>query len=206
MYQKQEATCLNSTIKTIEILQGNVLITNHPINRLIDLNSQATFTVNALGSVSLAYQWQEKVGNTFTNLTNTAPYSGVNTSTLAIASVSMLYNNRQYRCLITDCGTAFNTNTVTLEVNPNALPNNVLNESITFYPNPTKDKVWITTLHNKASVIEILSADGKTIQTITPQKVNNTQYELSLAKLDKGAYLIKIWVGKEFVIKRFIKE
>ena len=206
-YQKQEGTCLNNTSQSIEVIQGDVIINSQSTNQIIDLNNQAFFTVNATGKSVLAYQWQEKITTTFENIpTNTLPYSGVNTATLSITNIPYTLNNRSYRCAITDCGTTTYTNPAILAVNPNALPNRILDEIIALYPNPTKDKVWINTNQHNISEIDILSLEGKPLQKIKPQKINDTQYELSLAKLPKGAYLLKIYIGTDFVIKRLVRE
>ncbi|MBK8496914.1 MAG: hypothetical protein IPL50_19380 [Chitinophagaceae bacterium] len=62
-------------------------------------------------------------GGPWTNLTNTAPYSGVNTGTLTVTPVTQLLNGYAYRAVLTGVcapiGTANISNCVILTVNPN---------------------------------------------------------------------------------------
>ncbi|MEO7313532.1 MAG: LamG-like jellyroll fold domain-containing protein [Chitinophagaceae bacterium] len=59
--------------------------------------STTSFTSNITGAT---YQWQVNSGSGFTNLTNTNPYTGVSTSTLAINNVPAIINGNQYRCVV----------------------------------------------------------------------------------------------------------
>lgn len=47
-----------------------------------------------------AYQWQVNTGTGFTNITNNANYSGVNTAVLQITSAPVAWNGYQYRCVV----------------------------------------------------------------------------------------------------------
>lgn len=74
-------------------------------NTSICSGSSTTFEVTASGCVgtALTYQWQVNTGSGFSNLTNTAPYSGVTTSTLTVTSATTGLNNYQYRCYVSSC-------------------------------------------------------------------------------------------------------
>ena len=69
-----------------------------PKNARIASNSTATFTVVANGS-GLTYQWQTKTTST-ASWANTS-LNGAKTATLSFTA-NESYNNRQYRCLVTD--------------------------------------------------------------------------------------------------------
>lgn len=66
--------------------------------------SVASFNVGVVGSGTngnvIAYQWQVSTDNgvTYTDLTNVAPYSGVNTNALIVNPVSAAMNGYRYRC------------------------------------------------------------------------------------------------------------
>lgn len=78
----------------------------------------ASFSVSATGT-GLTYQWQINQGAGFVNLTNVAPYSGVTTSTLAVATTTSLLNGAQYRCVVAStCSPVVNSNAAILTVNP----------------------------------------------------------------------------------------
>ncbi len=76
-------------------------ITLSPVNRTIYAGGSTTFSVTASGT-GLTYLWQVSTnsGGTWTNLSNTAPYSGAFTSTLTINPVATGLNGYQYRCIV----------------------------------------------------------------------------------------------------------
>jgi hypothetical protein len=84
------------------IYGGNCTFTvNNIANVSACLGSNAVFTVTTNAN-SPQYQWQVKMnGPGWTNLTNEAPYSGVNTATLTISGVTAAMNNYQYRAKVT---------------------------------------------------------------------------------------------------------
>ena len=75
-----------------------------------------TLTVSATGAQ--AYQWQVLTsGASWTNLTNTAPYSGVTGASLTITAAPTSLNGNQYRVLVTGgCGSPVTSNALTLSV------------------------------------------------------------------------------------------
>lgn len=95
-------------------------ITNQPTSSTVCATQTTSFSVSATGS-GLAYQWQVSTtgcGGTFVNLSNTAPYSGVQTSTLTINPTAATMNNYAYRCVVSGtCTAPVNSNCVVLTVN-----------------------------------------------------------------------------------------
>jgi len=96
-------TCTPSVTSTAATLTVNTapVITTNPAYTSACVGSTATFSVSATGT-GLTYQWQIydfSIGN-FVNMTNTAPYSGVNTATLTINPVSTAVNFTYYRCVV----------------------------------------------------------------------------------------------------------
>ncbi|WP_460950274.1 Ig-like domain-containing protein, partial [Spirosoma daeguense] len=94
--------------------------TTDPTTKTVCTGSGTTFTASASGSPT--YQWQVNTGSSFTNLTNTAPYSGVTTTTLTISNVAGL-NGYQYRCVATNGGGTDNSNAATLTVSTISVAN-----------------------------------------------------------------------------------
>ena len=109
-----------STTSTNAMLTVNAAtsISSQPANSAICANTNTSFAVAATGA-SLTYQWQVSTngGATYTNLTNTAPYSGVTSNNLAITSASVTLNGNLYRCIIGSACTPINSNAGTLTVN-----------------------------------------------------------------------------------------
>jgi len=92
-------------------------VTGQPSNSTKCAGSSTSFTVAYTdGSPAATIQWQINNSGTWTNLTNTSPYSGVTSATLGISDVTGL-NGKQYRAVLTSgqC-TAVNSNAATLNV------------------------------------------------------------------------------------------
>ena len=85
----------------IMTLNGAPVLTAQPVSQTVPLGSTASFTAAALGMPAPTYQWQVSTngGSSWTNLTNTAPYSGTATGTLTIAEVTVAMDGYQYHCL-----------------------------------------------------------------------------------------------------------
>ncbi len=95
-----------------------VTINTQPTDKSICVGQSTSFSVTATGS-TITYQWQISVnGGTFVPLTNTPPYSGVNTNTLTITNATISMNGNRYRVFAdgTPCGGS-TSNAVTLTVN-----------------------------------------------------------------------------------------
>lgn len=120
-------TGIISNVAKLTVLQP-VIIEIQPADVTGCINGNSTFSVVATGS-NLTYQWQVSVdGNPFTDLTDTPPYSGVNTNTLNISEHTTVFNGYRYRVLVsgTPCGTV-TSSTSTLTIN--ALPTVLINAS-----------------------------------------------------------------------------
>ncbi|WP_461070835.1 putative Ig domain-containing protein, partial [Spirosoma horti] len=88
--------------------------TTHPLPKTVCSGSSTTFTIVASDADS--YQWQVNTGNgSFTNVSNTAIYSGATSTTLTISNVAEL-NGYQYRCVATGAGGSVNSTDATLTV------------------------------------------------------------------------------------------
>lgn len=75
-------------------------ITVQPSNTSVCPSCVATFTVT--GTNADAFQWQLLIGGSWTDLTNSAIYSGVNTATMIITNVSSANDNDQYRVIVSN--------------------------------------------------------------------------------------------------------
>jgi len=119
-----EYSDINGNILTSSFTNGNITlhqlpqINTHPIDKTV-LNSHSTsFSVSATGT-GLTYRWQVSTdnGNTFTNLSNSSPYSGTTSNTLNINNASLAMNGFKYRCQITGtCPPILFSNNANLEV------------------------------------------------------------------------------------------
>ncbi len=105
-----------------------VVVASHPSNpaAVCEGAGVANMTVTVTGTANFDYQWQINDGG-WQDLVNGGIYgttavttgSASNSNTLTITNADVLYNNKQYRCIITNCSGA-NTaasNAATLSVN-----------------------------------------------------------------------------------------
>ncbi len=106
MYRLQGWTGSCDTIATAAVtlsVEGPLNFTDHPDDVTLCSNGSTSFTVavaNTTGVGTIQYQWEVSAnGVTWSNLTNTAPYSTVTTNTLNISNVTGLYNYK-YRCKV----------------------------------------------------------------------------------------------------------
>ena len=108
-YNVDTAVCEGPRTAVAVTVKSAPVVTT-PSGTTVCPNDAVTFTESASG-ISLTYQWQVSTngGSSWTSLTNTAPYSGVTSSTLGISSVTYLMNGYQYRCNVASGGC---TNTI----------------------------------------------------------------------------------------------
>jgi len=110
--------CSAQVISAGAVLRFHALptITIPPADARICDGTNTAFAVSASGA-TLSYQWQVQTGTGFTNLSNTAPYSGATTSTLIITGASLAMNGYQYQCIVTGlCGPSVLTPPATLSI------------------------------------------------------------------------------------------
>jgi hypothetical protein len=79
--------------------------------------------------------------------------------------------------------------------------NNVENNSIAVYPNPASNLLTIETAGQDINSIKVFDLLGKELNGI---KVN--QNTVNIAGLTNGIYVLQLEVGKDVVVRRFVKE
>lgn len=111
------ATGCVSTSRTAVIATVNSApsISAHPSNDSQCAGNSVSFSVTASGT-SIAYQWQEKSGSTWSSLSNGGVYSNVTTVSMSISNVTGK-NGYKYRCVVSGTCTPNDTsNEATLTV------------------------------------------------------------------------------------------
>jgi glucose/arabinose dehydrogenase len=106
----------NAATLTVTAATNAPVITTQPANQNVTVGQNATFTVAASGTPTPTWQWQISTGGAFTNLTNASPYSGVTTTTLAVASATIGLSGAQYRAVATNTAGTATSNAATLTV------------------------------------------------------------------------------------------
>ena len=74
--------------------------------------------------------------------------------------------------------------------------------SINIYPNPVSDMLHIEVLH-KETTGRIYNANG---QMVKSNRMVDENDEINVSELPAGLYILKLNVGDEVMVKRFMKE
>jgi hypothetical protein len=97
-------TCTPAATSSAAVLTVNssVTVTGNPSNSTICEGTGTSFSASASGT-GLNYQWEVSTdgGATWSNVTNSAVYSGATTPTLTLTNVPPTLNGYRYRCNIT---------------------------------------------------------------------------------------------------------
>ena len=104
----------------IQVVACAPTITQQPTNVSTCDNTGVSFTCIGTATGGVTYQWQLSTagaGGPWNNLSNTAPYSGVTTSTLTVNPAVVSMNGYQYRCVVTGtCNPTATSNAAVLTV------------------------------------------------------------------------------------------
>jgi len=101
-------------------VQTAPVITSQPTSQTVVIGNTATFSVNALGSAPLSYQWQANGVSGYTNLIDGGQISGAGTNVLTISPVSANWG-LAYRVIVTNSIGSITSSVASLTVAPNTL-------------------------------------------------------------------------------------
>ena len=107
---------VTSSAATLTVNAAATTITTQPGNVTVTEGETATFTVDAMGSGTLTYQWQQSTDGG----QNWADISGANSATYTIENTTTAMSGYQYHCVVTGDGGTATSNAATLTVT--ALP------------------------------------------------------------------------------------
>jgi hypothetical protein len=161
-------------------VNGNVIvyqppeINSAPANQTAPEGTAVTFSVSATGT-GLIYNWQESNngGNSWYYLTETAPYSGTNTTTLHINPVNQTMNGYLYRCIVSGtCPAAVTSDSALLNVIPPVIITSAADISNSCTGNITVP-VSVTECNNVAAISLALNYDSSKLIYEGYQAVNS---------------------------------
>lgn len=176
-------------------------ITAQPVNDTVFAGTNAIYAVTTT-MLSPTYQWQENPGTGFTDLAEVIPYSGVNTNTLIIHEVNMLYNTTHYRCVISNAMNCPDTSAgpiLIIKNNISGVTHINAQSRISIYPNPTSTTLTV----NSDCQIDRVTIANILGQTVYDHGFGTRQAQLNVADLASGLYFLKINGGE---VRRFVKE
>ncbi|MEP7169888.1 MAG: hypothetical protein ABI855_11010, partial [Bacteroidota bacterium] len=133
--------------------KNTLAVLTQPNNASACSGTNAVFTSSSSSVPAPAIQWEEDQGSGFLPLSNTPPYSGVNTNTLTITGAASGMNGWQYRAVFTSINGSVNSNPASLTITPQ--PGAVISNNSAIC------------LGNPASVHIVLTGNGPWNYTIT---------------------------------------
>ncbi len=125
----EDVTYVNGLTSTYSSIQPN------PLSQSLAESSHATIQLDGLQD-EVSYQWQINTGDGWTDLSDNSNFSGVNTSTLDILSVTSDMDDTYYRGLISAESCSEASETSELFVTVSALDENKVDGSMLVYPIP----------------------------------------------------------------------
>lgn len=173
----------------------------------------ATFAV-ATGGGNFQWQVNKNNGGGFVDLTNSGPYSGVNSNTLVISPTQLSMSEYKFRCVVDGiCRTPVPSKQGVLIIDPSLSVSTVAGRTagITVYPNPlegTKLNISVTESLKGNTEVKVTDKLGKVVYTgkldFDGHKVNS----IELNALAAGVYTLQIINQSESIIEsvRFTKQ
>jgi hypothetical protein len=176
-------------------LASNTFFTSKPANQAVKIGASASFTIKDTLGTSATYQWQENTGTGFVNLSNTSPYSGVNTKTLDINPVVAGMHNNQYRCIRNSGTSCLDTSAAAVLTLSNLSIKANQVEGLSIRPNPVHNSLNIhaPTTINKLVLYNTLG------QLIFESNPGTKTASIDMSVYPAGMYILKLndeWVEK----------
>jgi hypothetical protein len=176
-------------------LASNTFFTSKPANQAVKIGASASFTIKDTLGTSATYQWQENSGAGFVNLSNTSPYSGVNTKTLDINPVVAGMHNNQYRCIRNGGSSCLDTSAAAILTLSNLSIKANQVEGLTIRPNPVHNSLSISA----PATINNLVLYNTLGQLIFESKPTTKTASIDMSVYPAGMYILKLndeWVEK----------
>lgn len=182
-------------------------ITSQPVNSVINVGSNAQFTVNA--AAGSTYQWQSNPANFgWQNVPSNASYSGASNNTLNVSNTTVSNHNQPFRAIVNAGGcidtsdvaqiiigdTCLTTVTDTLIINTTLglpAPNN--ENTILIYPNPASDHITIDNGNFTAMTGYSLKITNNAGQQVFQSAINQAQFYVDLSTWSgDGLYFVHL--------------
>jgi hypothetical protein len=94
------------------------VINTMPVDQTAFVGTNAVFSLS--GTNIDTYQWQRKIGNTWTDLTDGTDYQGTTTNALTVNNCTLLMDGYQFRCAVNGtCGTQYSYTVDLMVINAN---------------------------------------------------------------------------------------
>ncbi len=181
--------CTSTSLPVAITVLSAANITTQPTNQSGFVLGDVKFILSTTDNINAIFRWQTDAGFGFQNLTNAGQYNGVNNDTLQVSNLSLSNSNQLFRCITTKGTCSDTSNIVSLVVTTGVSVNNLSDQKLEVYPNPSQTVVWINTgFHLELVPYELMSIEGKIVQSGMFKSGVNT---ISLEEMPKGIYVLR---------------
>lgn len=144
-------------------------------------------------SVADSWSWNFGDGNTSTTQSPSHTYAASGAYTVTL--------------IVTSCGSA-DTTTQQVSVILTSLKDELLDEALNVYPNPSTGVFNVELTLDKVSpvAVSVFNLVGQKVQSVNLGNVVNVNEQISLAGKEKGIYLLQVTAGDRQVIRRIAVE
>jgi hypothetical protein len=177
--------CHDTSMTAVLNVCGN--FTSQPTTQTVPVNATVYFGVSS-NDPNATYQWQISSGTSFIDLVNNTFYTGTQTDTLKLTPATMLFNGKEYRCVM-NTSVCFDTSSIAiLTVADNISIEEYGMNGIKVYPNPAKDILNLNVLNtNINSDFRITNALG---QTVYSGKLKSEETRIDISSFVTGNYFL----------------
>ena len=188
-----------SVVENVVYNNGNLVafstIPIDPPTTTVNVGGTASFMLPLIPGIE--YQWQENIENEWINLSEGYYYTGVLTHRLSILSAPMAFNNRLYRCLLSneDCSEATSEAILYVtQVGINEQEGKDQKSLLLVYPNPAGDQItYIICVAVQHAELRLIDANGHIVLLEQTANLNSgAPQTLNLGKLTPGIYVLQL--------------
>ncbi len=176
------------------------VITMQPQNRVVSTGGTAQFQVGAANTTN--YQWQvsQDNGDTWQNLNDALPYSGVQTAVLTISPADMGLDQNQYKCIVSGEYCVEETTSATLTVLPEMSAFLMLPDTASCLNEEISIPLYGAGMQQVLSFEIVLAFDGEVVEFIEIIDIHPllTGLEINLETSPETQLLLS-WEGSEAI-------
>lgn len=200
-------------------IKAKPYITFQPVGQLVAYNAQTKvkFYISAMGAGPLSFQWQADTTingfKTYVNISNSGPYSGVNTDTLTITNPPAWVSHKRYQCIVSgNCAPAVvSGNAQLIMLFANGVENVANNTDIRLYPNPVTGSelsLMVANAIGRELSVKITNNMGSVLVNDVMTLDNNNSGTINVGNLAAGVYNLQVADKDNNLVKtiRFVKQ
>ena len=160
-------------------------ISLQPLSVNTVINSTAKFSVGS-NDPNATFQWQVSTATGFIDIANNSFYTGAQDDTLILQSAAMIFNAKNYRCVVSSGVCSDTSQAASLTITNNVGLSELKDTKLQVYPNPTKGLVQVEVIDDLINEnYFIANSQGQIIKEGVFNSKNTT---LDLSHLPQGNY------------------